>query len=56
MTTLRSPRQLIRGITFCFVLALTACNGGGGGGASPPPASSTCIWDSSTWDNCNWSG
>lgn len=37
------------------LLSLVACDGGGGGGASPPPAVSTsCTWDTSAWDNCNW--
>jgi len=36
------------------LLTLAGCSGGGkgGGAVAPPPSGSTCVWDSSTWDNC----
>ena len=49
-------QRVLSGISMMFVLAtLAACGGGGGGdSAVPAPASTTCTWDMSTWNNCNW--
>lgn len=50
-----TSKRVLTGIAMLFVLVLlAACGGGGGGGAAQPPTSSTCTWDSSTWDNCRW--
>jgi hypothetical protein len=55
-----TPSDFTRiGCVMALLLALAACNGGGGGGGGgnnspPPPTSTTCVWDSSTWDNCTF--
>ena len=40
------------------VLAILGSGGSSGGGGavapSPPPSPTTCVWDSSNWDQCNW--
>jgi hypothetical protein len=44
-------------------LWLSACDGGGGGGDASPNSpgvggstgAAACVWDTSNWDNCNWS-
>lgn len=38
------------------VIAILGSGGGGGGGSTavPPASPTTCVWDSSNWDQCNW--
>jgi hypothetical protein len=42
------------GLAVGLALILGACGGGGGGGGGPSTGTPTCVWDSSSWDGCNW--
>ena len=45
-------KNVFTAISMLFVLVtLTACASGVSDSA-PPPTSTTCTWDSSTWNNC----
>lgn len=37
-----------------LVAFVAGCGGGGGGGGGG--GTSTCVWGSSNWGNCTWSG
>jgi len=55
--TCMSPQRMaarLAAISVVTLLTLAGCSGGGkgGGAAAPPPSGSTCVWDSSTWNNC----
>ena len=41
------------GLAVGLALLLGAC--GGGGGSDSPAGTRDCVWDSSNWDDCNWS-
>lgn len=49
---MNSTNSLKRIVLLIAFLTLTACGGGGGGGGGA--SNSTCVWDSSAWDNCTW--
>jgi len=40
------------GLAVGLALILSACGGGGGGG--DVGGRGTCVWDTSTWDSCDW--
>ena len=46
-------KNVFTAISMLFVLVtLTACAGGAGDSTPPTVTTTTCTWDSSTWNNC----